>query len=96
MPIWTSPASCINTLQYPLNIESSLMEQGDAPSENTLSVITIKFRLRFNMLNYQKTVQNFDLNTVAGQFLSGSMQAVNACYECCDRHADSDQIALVW
>lgn len=48
------------------------------------------------MLNYQKTVQDFDLNTVASQFLSGSTQAVNACYECCDRHANSDAIALFW
>ncbi|MFV5403498.1 AMP-binding protein [Acinetobacter sp. 228] len=48
------------------------------------------------MLDYQTTVQNFDLNTVASQFLSGSMQAVNACYECCDRHANSDAIALYW
>ncbi|MFV5507865.1 AMP-binding protein [Acinetobacter sp. 197] len=48
------------------------------------------------MLDYQTTVQDFDLNTVASQFLSGSMQAVNACYECCDRHANSDAIALYW
>lgn len=48
------------------------------------------------MLDYQTTVQDFDLNTVANQFLSGSMQAVNACYECCDRHANSDAIALYW
>ena len=48
------------------------------------------------MLNYQTTVQNFDLDAVASQYLSGSMQAVNACYECCDRHADSDAIALYW
>ena len=48
------------------------------------------------MLNYQTTVQNFDLDAVASQSLSGSMQAVNAWYECCDRHADSDAIALYW
>jgi len=48
------------------------------------------------MLDYQTTVQDFDLNTVASQYLSGSMQAVNACYECCDRHANSDAIALYW
>lgn len=48
------------------------------------------------MLNYQTTVQNFDLDAVASQHLSGSMQAVNACYECCDRHANSDAIALYW
>lgn len=48
------------------------------------------------MLNYQKTVQEFDLNTVARQYLSGTMQALNACFECCDRHAGSDAIALYW
>lgn len=48
------------------------------------------------MFDYQKTTENFNLETVAKQYLSGSMQAVNACYECCDRHADSDAIALYW
>jgi len=48
------------------------------------------------MFDYQKTIENFNLETVAKQYLSGSMQAVNACYECCDRHADSDVIALYW
>ncbi len=48
------------------------------------------------MFDYQKTIENFNLETVTKQYLSGSMQAVNACYECCDRHADSDAIALYW
>ena len=48
------------------------------------------------MFDYQKTIENFNIETVAKQYLSGSMQAVNACYECCDRHADSDAIALYW
>ncbi len=48
------------------------------------------------MFDYQKTIENFNLETVAKQYLSGSIQAVNACYECCDRHADSDAIALYW
>ncbi|MBO3672264.1 AMP-binding protein [Acinetobacter soli] len=48
------------------------------------------------MFDYQKTIENFNLETVAKQYLSGSMHAVNACYECCDRHADSDAIALYW
>ncbi|WP_151795973.1 AMP-binding protein [Acinetobacter soli] len=48
------------------------------------------------MFDYQKTIENFNLEAVAKQYLSGSMQAVNACYECCDRHADSDAIALYW
>lgn len=48
------------------------------------------------MLNYQDAVQVFDLDTVASDLLSGSMDALNACYECCDRHADSDKVALYW
>ncbi|WP_212515596.1 AMP-binding protein [Acinetobacter soli] len=48
------------------------------------------------MFDYQKTIENFNLEAVAKQYLSGSMHAVNACYECCDRHADSDAIALYW
>ena len=32
------------------------------------------------MLDYQKTIENFDLDAVAKQYLSGSMQALNACY----------------
>ncbi|ENV59867.1 AMP-binding protein [Acinetobacter soli] len=48
------------------------------------------------MFDYQKTIESFNLETVAKQYLSGSMQAVNVCYECCDRHADSDAIALYW
>ena len=35
------------------------------------------------MLNYQKTAQAFDLKTVANHLLSGSIDALNACYECC-------------
>jgi acetyl-CoA synthetase len=72
-----------------------MMGQGYAPSKYSVSN-NYKLRLRLKMLNYQKTVQNFDLNTVASQFLFGSTQAVNACYECCDRHANSDAIALFW
>lgn len=48
------------------------------------------------MFDYQKTIESFNLEAVAKQYLSGSMQAVNACYECCDRHVDSDAIALYW
>ncbi len=48
------------------------------------------------MLNYQDAVQTFDLNTVADNMLSGSLDAFNACYECCDRYADTDKVALYW
>ncbi|QHH93471.1 AMP-binding protein [Acinetobacter gyllenbergii] len=48
------------------------------------------------MLNYKETVQAFDLHSTATQMLSGSVDALNACYECCDRHAHDDKIALYW
>ena len=48
------------------------------------------------MMDYQNAVATFDLNHVAEQMLSGSFEALNACYECCDRHADADKIALYW
>ena len=48
------------------------------------------------MLNYQDAVQTFDLNTVADNMLSGSLDALNACYECSDRYADTDKVALYW
>ncbi len=47
------------------------------------------------MLNYKETVQAFDLQSTATQMLSGSVNALNACYECCDRHAHDDKIRLV-
>lgn len=48
------------------------------------------------MLNYQDVKKTFDLNEIATQMLSGSVDALNACYECCDRHAKSDKVALYW
>ena len=46
------------------------------------------------MLNYQDAVQTFDLNTVANNVLSGSLDALNACYECCDRYADTAKMVV--
>ncbi|OTG85160.1 AMP-binding protein [Acinetobacter sp. ANC 4648] len=48
------------------------------------------------MLKYQETVSAFDLHNAANSLLSGSLDALNACYECCDRHAESAQVALFW
>ena len=48
------------------------------------------------MMDYQNAAQVFDLESTAKQMLSGSLDALNACYECCDRHADGDKIALYW
>ena len=46
--------------------------------------------------NYQQAQQSFDLQQAAQRFLSGSIDALNACYECCDRHALPGRIALFW
>ena len=51
------------------------------------------------MLNYQDAVKNFNLAQATQDLLSGSVEAVNACYECCDRHVDAaqpDKVALYW
>ncbi|AYA03510.1 AMP-binding protein [Acinetobacter sp. WCHAc010034] len=48
------------------------------------------------MLKYQEAAKEFDLNKAAAQLLSGSLDALNACYECCDRHAASDKVAIYW
>ncbi|WP_180144637.1 AMP-binding protein [Acinetobacter sp. YH12052] len=49
------------------------------------------------MSNYQDVAKAFDLNHAAKEMLSGSLEQLNACYECCDRHAiDKDKVALYW
>lgn len=48
------------------------------------------------MMDYQNAAQAFDLESTAKKMLSGSLDALNASYECCDRHADGDKIALYW
>ncbi|MGE8571828.1 MAG: AMP-binding protein [Acinetobacter amyesii] len=49
------------------------------------------------MSNYQDVAKAFDLNHAAKEMLSGSLEQLNACYECCDRHAiDQNKVALYW
>ena len=50
------------------------------------------------MLNYQDVAKKFDLDSVVKEMLSGSVDQLNACYECCDRHAEADheKVALYW
>ena len=48
------------------------------------------------MSSYQKAAAEFNLDQAIQDCLSGSAEALNACYECCDRHADSEKIALHW
>lgn len=47
---------------------------------------------------YDATLAAFDYQTFADELLSGSFRdGLNACVECCDRHAaDPDKIALYW
>lgn len=39
--------------------------------------------------------KNFDFEATVQAAISGNLSAMNACYECCDRHAHNDAIALV-
>lgn len=48
------------------------------------------------MSNYQQAAQGFDLERAVKEMLSGSADALNACHECCDRHANTDKVALYW
>ncbi|WP_111858428.1 AMP-binding protein [Acinetobacter sp. CFCC 10889] len=50
------------------------------------------------MLNYQDVATAFDLKHAAKEMLSGSLEQLNASYECCDRHAEADEnkVALYW
>ena len=47
--------------------------------------------------DYAQAIMDFSLAGLEKEILSGPMSAgVNACYECCDRHAVDDKIALDW
>ncbi|MCS4296786.1 AMP-binding protein [Acinetobacter guillouiae] len=50
------------------------------------------------MLNYQDVAKTFNLDGAVQEMLSGSVDQLNACYECCDRHAEADceKVALYW
>lgn len=48
------------------------------------------------MLNYQDVASQFDLKDAANSLLNGSLDALNACEECCDRYATTDRVALYW
>lgn len=42
-----------------------------------------------------EAAKNFDFDATVRAAISGDFTAMNACYECCDRHADGDAIALI-
>ena len=46
------------------------------------------------MLDYQTAVERFDLQRAVDRDLHGSLEALNACVECCDRHLGQDRVAL--
>lgn len=48
------------------------------------------------MLNYKDVAQTFDFESTAQKMLSGSLDALNACFECCDRHVNGEKVALYW
>lgn len=48
------------------------------------------------MRDYQSAVLDFDYRRAAEADLQGTLDALNACVECCDRHAEHNAIALYY
>ncbi|MDM8350226.1 acyl-CoA synthetase [Pseudomonas sp. sp1636] len=48
------------------------------------------------MRDYLNAAREFDYPSAAATTLAGSLDALNACVECCDRHALPGRIALFW
>jgi len=48
------------------------------------------------MRDYQTATADFDYQQAAQAGLKGTLTALNACVECCDRHALPGRIALFW
>jgi acetyl-CoA synthetase len=48
------------------------------------------------MRDYQTAAREFDHGHALQTSLVGSLDALNACVECCDRHAQGERIALYW
>lgn len=48
------------------------------------------------MQDYLSAARDFDLPSTTAATLAGSLEALNACVECCDRHALPGRIALFW
>ncbi|MEG0243311.1 MAG: acyl-CoA synthetase [Pseudomonas sp.] len=47
------------------------------------------------MRDYAETIRAFDPAQAASTALLGNLAALNACVECCDRHAGNDTLALI-
>ena len=48
------------------------------------------------MRDYFTAAREFDYASAASTALAGELDALNACVECCDRHAEPGRVALVW
>jgi acetyl-CoA synthetase len=48
------------------------------------------------MRDYQTAAREFDHDHALQACMAGSLDALNACVECCDRHTQADRIALYW
>ncbi|AXK51996.1 AMP-binding protein [Pseudomonas protegens] len=48
------------------------------------------------MRNYLSAIKEFNYKHTVDAALAGSLSALNACVECCDRHALPGRIALFW
>ncbi len=48
------------------------------------------------MRDYASVVSNYNYQHTFETSLTGRLSALNACVECCDRHADSGGVALYW
>ena len=46
--------------------------------------------------DYAQARAAFSSDALAQEILSGSLERLNACIECCDRWAEADRIALEW
>ena len=45
---------------------------------------------------YQQFYSDFDPVQITALLSGNPDDGLNACFECCDAHADSDRVALVW
>ncbi|MCP1626469.1 acyl-CoA synthetase [Pseudomonas nitroreducens] len=48
------------------------------------------------MRSHTAATAEFDYRATADAFLAGNLDALNACVECCDRHAIPGRVALFW
>src|SRR5689334_10138360 len=54
-------------------------------------------RTSMTIRRYDETYESFDAEALASALAPGSLgKGLNACIECCDRHAEHDRIALNW